>query len=142
MQLSFSADDLPNPDIRDKSPKLSRSVSVLTKHKIFGETQSMHAGNLGQARTTHPCCVDKQIKIIIRRQNRKSYFGSTKSRSLQGQHLKPVELSHEFKHNDLLKYTKPRLAPVLKTIFHQCVISNTCSQSNSDGSIFKQSHQS
>ena len=29
----------------------------------------------------------------------------------------------------------PRLAPVLKTIFHQCVISYTCSQSNSDGSV-------
>ena len=28
-----------------------------------------------------------------------------------------------------------RLAPVLKTIFHQCVISYTCSQSNSDGSV-------
>ena len=27
-----------------------------------------------------------------------------------------------------------RLAPVLKTIFHQCVISYTCSQSNSDDS--------
>ena len=27
-----------------------------------------------------------------------------------------------------------RLAPVLKTIVHQCVISYTCSQSNSDGS--------
>ena len=27
-----------------------------------------------------------------------------------------------------------RLAPVLKTIFHQCAISYTCSQSNSDGS--------
>ena len=35
-----------------------------------------------------------------------------------------------------------RLAPVLKTIFHQCVISYTCSQSNSDGSVLKQSHQS
>ena len=34
-----------------------------------------------------------------------------------------------------------RLAPVLKTIFHQCVISFTCSQSNSDGSV-KQRHQS
>ena len=32
-----------------------------------------------------------------------------------------------------------RLAPVLKTIFHQCVISYTCSQSNSDGSVLKQS---
>ena len=30
-----------------------------------------------------------------------------------------------------------RLAPVFKTIFHQCVISYTCSQSNSDGSVFK-----
>ena len=30
---------------------------------------------------------------------------------------------------------EPRLAPVLKTIFHQCVISYTCSQSNSDGSV-------
>ena len=35
-----------------------------------------------------------------------------------------------------------RLAPVLKTSFHQCVISYTCSQSNSDDSVLKQSHQS
>ena len=39
----------------------------------------------------------------------------------------------------MLKYTlfseTGRLAPVLKTIFHQCVISYTCSQSNSDGSV-------
>ena len=28
-----------------------------------------------------------------------------------------------------------RLAPVLKTIYHQCFISSTCSQSNSDGSV-------
>ena len=28
-----------------------------------------------------------------------------------------------------------RLAPVLKTIFHQCVISYTCSKSNSDGRV-------
>ena len=35
-----------------------------------------------------------------------------------------------------------KLAPVLKTIFHQCVISYTCSQSNSDGSVLKQSHKS
>ena len=34
------------------------------------------------------------------------------------------------------------LAPVLKTIFHECVISFTCIQSNSDGSVLKQSHQS
>ena len=32
---------------------------------------------------------------------------------------------------------KPRLAPVLKTIFHQGVISYTCSQSNPDGSILR-----
>ena len=30
-----------------------------------------------------------------------------------------------------------RLAPVLKTIFHKCVISYTYSQSNSDGSILR-----
>ena len=35
-----------------------------------------------------------------------------------------------------------RLAPVLKTIYHQCVISYICSQSYSDGSVLKQSHQS
>ena len=35
-----------------------------------------------------------------------------------------------------------RLAPVLKTIFHQCVISYTYSQSYYDGSVLKQSHQS
>ena len=28
-----------------------------------------------------------------------------------------------------------RLVPVLKMIFHQCIISYTCSQSNSDGSV-------
>ena len=28
-----------------------------------------------------------------------------------------------------------RLAPVLKTIFHQCVMPYTCSQSISDGSV-------
>ena len=36
----------------------------------------------------------------------------------------------------------PRLAPVLKTIFHQCVIPYNYSQSYSDGSVLKQSHQS
>ena len=35
-----------------------------------------------------------------------------------------------------------RLAPVLQTIFHQCVTLYTCSQSYSDGSVLKQSHQS
>ena len=37
-----------------------------------------------------------------------------------------------------------RLAPVFKTIFHQCVISYTCSRSNFDGSelSLKQTHQS
>ena len=30
---------------------------------------------------------------------------------------------------------QPRLAPVLETFFHQCVISYNCSQSNSDGSV-------
>ena len=34
-------------------------------------------------------------------------------------------------------WEKNRLAPVLKTIFHQCVISYTCSQSYSDGSVLK-----
>ena len=33
-----------------------------------------------------------------------------------------------------------RLAPVLKTIFHQGVISYTCSQSNSDGSVLSPHH--
>ena len=42
----------------------------------------------------------------------------------------------------LLIWGNVRLAPVLKTIFHQCVISYTCSQSYSDGSVLKQSHQS
>ena len=38
-------------------------------------------------------------------------------------------------------YLNLRLAPVLKAFFHQCVISYTCSQSNSDGFVLK-SHQS
>ena len=44
-----------------------------------------------------------------------------------------------------INWEKDGLAPVLKTIFHRCVISYTCSQSNSDGSVLavlKQSHQS
>ena len=39
-------------------------------------------------------------------------------------------------------HIKIRLAPVLKTTFHQSVISYTCSQSYSDGSVLKQSHHS
>ena len=35
-------------------------------------------------------------------------------------------------------YGLSRLAPVFKTIFHQYVISYTCSQSNSDGSVLRQ----
>ena len=39
-------------------------------------------------------------------------------------------------HNEYICHSvKVRLAPVLKTIFHQCVKSYTCSQSNSDGSV-------
>ena len=33
--------------------------------------------------------------------------------------------------------TTPRLAPVLKTSFHQCVTSYTCSHSCSDGSVLR-----
>ena len=40
------------------------------------------------------------------------------------------------------QYHLHRLAPVLKTIVHQFVISYTCRQSNFDGSVLKQSHQS
>ena len=47
---------------------------------------------------------------------------------------------------DMLKLaSRPRgtrVAPVLKTIFHQCVISYTCSQSNSHGSVLRQNYQS
>ena len=35
----------------------------------------------------------------------------------------------------LVSKQETRLAPVPKTIFHQCVKSYTCSQSNSDGSV-------
>ena len=45
-------------------------------------------------------------------------------------------------HLDLYYILSIRLAPVLKTIFHQCVISYTCSQSKSNGSVLKRSHQS
>ena len=48
----------------------------------------------------------------------------------------------EYKHTYVFQYGSgfqhrqmTRLAPVHKTIFHQCVISHTCSQSNSDGSV-------
>ena len=45
----------------------------------------------------------------------------------------------------IMSCVSARLAPVLKTIFHQCVISYTCSQSYSDGPVLrtlKQGHQS
>ena len=45
-------------------------------------------------------------------------------------------------HKNIISITLSRLAQVFKTIFHQCVISYSCSQSNSDGSVLKQSHQS
>ena len=35
-----------------------------------------------------------------------------------------------------------RLAPVLKIIFHRCVISYTCSQSYSDGSVLRKTEPS
>ena len=38
-------------------------------------------------------------------------------------------------HIDTISMELSRLAQVLKTFFHQCVISYTCSQSNSDGSV-------
>ena len=41
--------------------------------------------------------------------------------------------------SEKLLYKKIRLAPVLKTIFHLCVMSYTCSQSNSDGSVLEPS---
>ena len=37
--------------------------------------------------------------------------------------------------NYFLKRSKSRLAPVLKIIHHQCVISYTCSKSNSGGCV-------
>ena len=49
-------------------------------------------------------------------------------------------MGHGFVH--IVFYIHIRLTPVLKTNFHQCVISYTYSQSNSDGSVLKQSHQS
>ena len=47
-------------------------------------------------------------------------------------------------HQCVISYTCSQSYPdgsVLKTIFHQCVISYTCSQSYSDGSVLRQSHQ-
>ena len=59
---------------------------------------------------------------------------------------KPTDFEiHSFKNRILRSLhgkDKNRLAPDLKTICHQCVISYTCSLSNSDGSVLKQSHQS
>ena len=57
------------------------------------------------------------------------------------------ELIHEFLMWYMLEDTTAqtnliRLAPVLKTVFHQCVVSYTCSQSNSECSVLKQSCQS
>ena len=51
-----------------------------------------------------------------------------------------LDYKHCIRQNQLFKsYCRlfPRLAPVLKTIFHQCVISYTCSQSYSDGSVLR-----
>ena len=46
-------------------------------------------------------------------------------------------------HQDLICcLDKTRMVPVPQTIFHQCIISCTCSQPNSDVSVLKRSHQS
>ena len=48
---------------------------------------------------------------------------------------------HKYQERKALSDTRcriyTRLAPALKTIFHQCVMSSTCSQSNSDGSVLR-----
>ena len=55
-------------------------------------------------------------------------------------------LTGRFNHHNAIKNVsntrffykaKLRLVPVLKTIFHQCVISYSCSQSNSNGSVLE-----
>ena len=43
-------------------------------------------------------------------------------------------MGHPGGHRFYIGLYSDRLAPVLKTVFHQCVISYTCSQTNSDGS--------
>ena len=46
---------------------------------------------------------------------------------------KIINIIFDTEHSVYIRYIVTyRLAPVLKTIFHQCVISYTCSQSNSD----------
>ena len=76
-----------------------------------------------------------------------------------GQEMFGTVLNYVINHIFSVSFVKCilRLAPVLKTIFHQCIISYTYSQSNSDGSVLtepskldwlqvydmiKQSHQS
>ena len=72
-------------------------------------------------------------------------FGTARTESLGRHnscgHILRVGLSRRILGKYCHKVTD-RLAPVLKTSFHQCVIQYTCSQSNSGGSVLKQSHQS
>ena len=79
------------------------------------------------------CSVPKLFAKVI---SRSVYFVQLVNKECKIQHYKSKNLHiQEFRH-------LARLVPVLKTIFHQCVISYTCSQSYSDGSVLKQSHQS
>ena len=48
-----------------------------------------------------------------------------------------AKVLHLFDFNRIYGSKNGRLAPVLKTIFHQCATSYTYSQSNSDGSVLK-----
>ena len=59
-------------------------------------------------------------------ENVSAFFDST---------LKPRMESCSTLMKDTTDCVLPRLAPVLKTNFHQCVIPYTCSQSNFDGSV-------
>ena len=63
-------------------------------------------------------------KLVIKRQTPSILYALAQ---LEGQTLHRCKL--------YLHYHLTRQAPVLKTIFHQCVISNTCSQSNTNGSV-------
>ena len=59
-----------------------------------------------------------------------------------GNYLQQTTFSDAFFPGALRVKFFSRQAPVLKTIFHQCVISYTCSQYNADVAVFKKGHQS
>ena len=135
--------------------KLHRNVPWLTVYKSIAKTNLgsavAYSGRVLDPRPRgrgcephqHHCVVSLSKNInpsLVLVQPRKTHPFKTERLLMGGKESNQTKGVWIKRHKMVIRW--PRLVPVLKTIFHQCVISYTCSQSNSDGFVLRQSHQS